>query len=198
MFHGCPTLQQNHGSNRNTIQNNTVISGCCFNSRGPTNWDCWMIVSSECLLRLRLFRHGVPWEGRTPLCGRAHVLRPRDSDGLTCPSASGSVPLFSLFFTSGLKNKSSLWNGDLRPCGDPTEIGWRSYSYTQQGCHRFRTLCLAASVASWQQLTCSSADKFTGNWRKLHNEELHNLYSSLYNITVIGQGGFDGLAFNRH
>jgi hypothetical protein len=28
-------------------------------------------------------------------------------------------------------------------------------------------------------------DKVTGGWRKLHNEELHNLYSSLSIITMI-------------
>jgi hypothetical protein len=27
-------------------------------------------------------------------------------------------------------------------------------------------------------------DKVTGNWRKLHNEELHNLYSSVYIIRI--------------
>jgi hypothetical protein len=26
--------------------------------------------------------------------------------------------------------------------------------------------------------TCHSADEVTGGWRKLHNEELHNLYTS--------------------
>jgi hypothetical protein len=44
----------------------------------------------------------------------------------------------SLSFTSGRKNKSVHWNDDPCPCGDPTEIGWRSYSYPQQGCHIFR------------------------------------------------------------
>jgi hypothetical protein len=29
------------------------------------------------------------------------------------------------------------------------------------------------------------SDEVTGGWRKLHNEELHDLYSSLYIITVI-------------
>jgi hypothetical protein len=28
-------------------------------------------------------------------------------------------------------------------------------------------------------------DEVTGDWRKLHNEELHNLYSLLYIITVM-------------
>jgi hypothetical protein len=28
----------------------------------------------------------------------------------------------------------------------------------------------------------------TGDWRKLHNEELHNLYSSTHTITIIKSG----------
>jgi hypothetical protein len=28
-------------------------------------------------------------------------------------------------------------------------------------------------------------NEVTGEWRKLHNEEVHNLYSSLYTIRVI-------------
>jgi hypothetical protein len=88
-------------------------------------------------------------------------VRPRPrSPGLTCPSASGSGPV-SLSFTSGPKNKSLLWNGDLCPRGDPTEIGWRSYSYTQQGCHSPRALYLVASLSTWQRLQCPTADELT-------------------------------------
>jgi hypothetical protein len=29
-------------------------------------------------------------------------------------------------------------------------------------------------------------DEVTGDWRKLHNEELHNLYSSVNVITMVG------------
>jgi hypothetical protein len=32
-------------------------------------------------------------------------------------------------------------------------------------------------------------DKVTGGWRKLHNEELHNVYSSQSIIRMISQGG---------
>jgi hypothetical protein len=31
-------------------------------------------------------------------------------------------------------------------------------------------------------------DEVTGDWRKLHNEELHNLYSLLSIIRMISQG----------
>jgi hypothetical protein len=31
-----------------------------------------------------------------------------------------------------------------------------------------------------------------GSWRKLHNDELHSLYSSLNNVTVINSGGYCG------
>jgi hypothetical protein len=31
----------------------------------------------------------------------------------------------------------------------------------------------------------SKRDELTGGWRKLHNEELHNLYASLSTIRVI-------------
>jgi hypothetical protein len=31
----------------------------------------------------------------------------------------------------------------------------------------------------------SKREEVAGGWRRLHNEELHNLYSSLYIITVI-------------
>jgi hypothetical protein len=32
-------------------------------------------------------------------------------------------------------------------------------------------------------------DEVTGGWRKLHSEELHNLYSSPIIIRMISQGG---------
>jgi hypothetical protein len=32
-------------------------------------------------------------------------------------------------------------------------------------------------------------DDVTGGWRKLHNEELHNMYSSQSIIRMINQGG---------
>jgi hypothetical protein len=32
-------------------------------------------------------------------------------------------------------------------------------------------------------------EEVTGGWRKLHNEELHNLYFSLDIVSVISQGG---------
>jgi hypothetical protein len=35
-------------------------------------------------------------------------------------------------------------------------------------------------------------DKVTGGWRKLHSEELHNLYSMPSIISMISQGGCDG------
>jgi hypothetical protein len=35
-------------------------------------------------------------------------------------------------------------------------------------------------------------DEVAGGWRKLHNEELHNLYSSPNIIRMISQGGCDG------
>jgi hypothetical protein len=31
----------------------------------------------------------------------------------------------------------------------------------------------------------SKRDEIIGGWRKLHNEELHNLYSSLYQIRIM-------------
>jgi hypothetical protein len=34
-------------------------------------------------------------------------------------------------------------------------------------------------------------DEVTGGWRKLHNEELHNLYSSPSTIRMIKQDGVD-------
>jgi hypothetical protein len=35
-------------------------------------------------------------------------------------------------------------------------------------------------------------DEVTKGWRKVHNEELHNLYSSRNIIRIISQGGSDG------
>jgi uncharacterized membrane protein len=35
-------------------------------------------------------------------------------------------------------------------------------------------------------------DEVTGDWKKLHNEELHNFYSSLSIITIIKSNGCDG------
>jgi hypothetical protein len=35
----------------------------------------------------------------------------------------------------------------------------------------------------------SKRDEVTGGLRKLHNEELHNLYSSLSIIRMVSQGG---------
>jgi hypothetical protein len=35
-------------------------------------------------------------------------------------------------------------------------------------------------------------DEVTGDWRKLHDEELHNLYSSPDIIRKIKSGGLDG------
>jgi hypothetical protein len=32
-------------------------------------------------------------------------------------------------------------------------------------------------------------DEMTGDWKKLHNEELHNLYSSPSIIRITNQGG---------
>jgi hypothetical protein len=34
----------------------------------------------------------------------------------------------------------------------------------------------------------------TGDWRKLHNKELHDLYSSLSIIRIKSRGGSDGWA----
>jgi hypothetical protein len=38
----------------------------------------------------------------------------------------------------------------------------------------------------------SKKDEVTGGWRKLHNEELRNLYSSPSIIRTSNQGGCDG------
>jgi hypothetical protein len=35
-------------------------------------------------------------------------------------------------------------------------------------------------------------EEVAGEWRRLHNEELHNLYASLNVIRVIKSGGSDG------
>jgi hypothetical protein len=35
-------------------------------------------------------------------------------------------------------------------------------------------------------------DEVMGGWRKLHNEELHNLYASSSKLEWSGQGGWDG------
>jgi hypothetical protein len=36
-----------------------------------------------------------------------------------------------------------------------------------------------------RRIFCPKRDEVTGNWRKLHNEELHNLYSSPNIIIII-------------
>jgi hypothetical protein len=41
-------------------------------------------------------------------------------------------------------------------------------------------------------------DKITGEWRKLHNEELHNLYSSQNIVRQISQGGLVSRTCGMH
>jgi hypothetical protein len=49
--------------------------------------------------------------------------------------------------------------------------------------------------------THTKRDEVTGGWRKLHNEELHNLYFSLDIVRMINQGGWSergmGYAWGR-
>jgi hypothetical protein len=47
--------------------------------------------------------------------------------------------------------------------------GWETWSLTLREEHRLRLL---------RKIFGPKGDEMTGGWRKLHNEELHNLYSS--------------------
>jgi hypothetical protein len=54
--------------------------------------------------------------------------------------------------------------------------GCETWSLTLRGEHRLRVL---------RRMFGPKTDEVTGDWRKLHNEELHNLYSSPNVISVI-------------
>jgi hypothetical protein len=59
--------------------------------------------------------------------------------------------------------------------------GCKTWSLTLKEEHRLR----ASEKRELKRVFRSKRDEVTGGWRKLHNEELHNLYSSPYIIKVI-------------
>jgi hypothetical protein len=54
--------------------------------------------------------------------------------------------------------------------------GYEIWSHTLRGEHRFRVL---------RRIFGTRREEVTEDWRRLHNEELHNLYASLNIIRVI-------------
>jgi hypothetical protein len=54
--------------------------------------------------------------------------------------------------------------------------GYETWSLTLQYEHRMRVL---------RRIFIPKREKITGGWRKLHNEELQNLYSSPDSISII-------------
>jgi hypothetical protein len=59
--------------------------------------------------------------------------------------------------------------------------GGETFSLTLREEHRLRVF----ENRVLRRIYGSKRDEVTGNWRKLHNEELHNLYSSLSVIRII-------------
>jgi hypothetical protein len=59
--------------------------------------------------------------------------------------------------------------------------GWKTWSLTSREEHRHWVI----ENRGLRRIFGSKRDEVTGEWRKLHNEELHDLHSSLCNIRII-------------
>jgi hypothetical protein len=59
--------------------------------------------------------------------------------------------------------------------------GYRTWSLTLREEHRLRVF----ENRALRRIFVPKGDEMTGDWRQLHNEELHNLYSSPYIIRMI-------------
>jgi hypothetical protein len=63
----------------------------------------------------------------------------------------------------------------------PVLYGRETWSLTLREEHRLRVF----KIRDLRRIFGPKRDEVTGEWRKLHNEELHNLYSSPYIIRYV-------------
>jgi hypothetical protein len=87
----------------------------------------------------------------------------------------------------GLENDKPIFSSERAPPQEQTHnclTVIKICSLAPDGCFTPRQAC-RLTVGRNATLTLISRDEVTGSWRKLHNEELHNLYSSPSIIRMI-------------